>query len=182
VATAYLCVQGSLADRTLRAHEESFRRRLQAVAPGDAQALALIRADQAAFEDAYRFNGRRFYVLNVAKPLISSAMALLGFYITYAAYRAFRVHSREAAVMLVAALIVVLGRDPIGAWLTRSPAASPRPWLNWISLPNWAEFVVNFLSNAFQRGVGFGLSIAVLAVALRIWLGRERGLVEPPQL
>lgn len=184
--TFALCLQGSLSDRRVRDYEDSFHRRLgQAEQETDPvardAAVSAIRADYDAFMTQYRFNGRRFFVLNAYKPLVATAMALLGFYITFAAYSAFRFSGRDAAVMMLAAVIVVLGRDPIGAWLTAGLESSKSPWVAWISLPRAAEFVVNTLSAAFQRGLQIGLGVAVIAVSYRIMIGRERGLIEPPR-
>jgi len=183
-ATVALCLQGTFADRRLRTHDESFRERLAAAAqadyPNDAErtaAIAAIQRDYDAFLSAYRFNGRRFFVLHVFKPLVASAMALLGFYITYAAYRAFRLHSRDAAVMMLTATLVIIGRDPIGVWLTHRLHDAG---LTAIDLRQWANYTVVTLSGGFQRGLQSGLCVAVLAVSLRIWLGREPGVIDPP--
>jgi len=93
---------------------------------------------------------------------LSSAMfSLLAFYMASAAYRSFRVHNLEAALMMAAALAIMLGQIPLGYWLS-ADAPQVRNWLmTWISTP------------AF-RGIAFGAMVAGLAMAVRMWLSLEK--------
>ena len=129
-------------------------------------------ADQA----AYRFNLRDFYLNQMLNPLAASVMALLGFYITFAAYRAFRLRSAEASVMMISAAIVVVGSDPIGGWISvQLNNLFNYPWLN---LPQLADLNNRVVNSGMQRGLWIGIHIAILAVALRLILGVERGMFE----
>lgn len=106
---------------------------------------------------------KRIYSLFFDSLFISlgSAMfALLGFYIAAAAYRAFRIRSFESGLMLLAAVIVMLGQIPFGLWLY-SDLPSIRLWL--MEVPSAAAF----------RAIKFGASIALLGMALRMWLSIE---------
>jgi hypothetical protein len=127
----------------------------------------LIRARQE-YCAAYRFEPRTFYVNAIRGPLEATVMSLLGFYLTYAAYRAFRIRSVEATVMMLSAAVVILGSDAFGNWLTGG-------WL-----ARAAEFDNGVLNSGMQRGLSFGISIATIAVSLRILLGLERGIVDLP--
>lgn len=122
--------------------------------------------DLQAFEDSYHFEPRRFYATYVNAPLASTVMALLGFYITYAAYRAFRLKSLEATVMMLSAAVVILGSDPVGGALSRG------------ILPAWADFDNRVIAAGMQRGLRLGIAVATIAVSLRILLGLERGIVD----
>jgi hypothetical protein len=100
-------------------------------------------------------------------PLGASMFALLAFYIAGAAYRAFRVRSLEAALMMAAALIVILGQIPQGAAYLSEDLPLVRKWL-----------LDNISTPAF-RAISFGAAIAGLAMAVRMWLSLERSPLDP---
>jgi hypothetical protein len=129
------------------------------------------------YQATYRFEPRLFYMESVYNPLVSTVMALLGFYITYAAYRAFRIRSLEATVMMLSAAVVILGSDPIGGWLSVQLNALFGGG-HAIDLPFWADLDNRVANSGMQRGLNIGISVAVIAVSLRILLGLERGLTQ----
>ncbi len=105
---------------------------------------------------------------SMLRPMGSTVFSLLAFHITTAAYRAFRVRSAEALVMIGAALIVMLGQIPIGLWLTHALPESL--WLP--SMSQWLLYVVN---TAAVRAMWFGIMLGAIATGLRYWLSLERG-------
>jgi hypothetical protein len=110
-------------------------------------------------------------VAAVYAPLYASIFALLAFFVASAAYRAFRLHSWEAAVLLVAAAVVLLGRTPIGAILT-GWLPEPLAWLRSDRLSLWLMTVPN---TAGQRAILIGIGLGVVSMSLRLILGIERG-------
>lgn len=91
-------------------------------------------------------------------PLQSTMFALLAFYIASAAFRAFRVRNLEATILLTAAVIVMLGRIPIG-----EPVFG--------GLTEWMMQVPN---GAAQRGIIIGAALGAASLSLRVILGIER--------
>ena len=132
-----------------------------ALSPEDQAALQRMRA----YQERYHFQPREFCVNYVRRPLEATVMALLGFYITYAAYRAFRLRSLEATVMMLSAAIVILGSDSLGGWLTDG------------RLTVWADFDNRVLNSGMQRGLAIGIGVATIAASLRIMLGLEKGIM-----
>jgi hypothetical protein len=102
------------------------------------------------------------------RPMGSTVFSLLAFYMASAAYRAFRVKSKEAALMMASAFIVMLGQIPIGLWLTHR-----LPECMW--LPVISEWILYIANSAAVRGMWFGMMLGAIAVGLRFWLSLERG-------
>ena len=100
-------------------------------------------------------------------PMQATMFSLLAFFIASAAFRAFRIRTIDAALLAVAALVVMIGRVPIGKLLTD---ALPEAW----QLPTWANWLLEWPQNAAKRGIAIGAGLGVMATGLRIILGIER--------
>jgi hypothetical protein len=120
-------------------------------------------------------NPLQFYITYVAMPLVATVMSLLGFYITYAAYRAFKFTSTEAGVMMLVALICMLGHDPLGNALT---SFLERTSFHFLRFPILAQFMMNFMNGAVFRALEIGIGISAIAMSIRVLLGLEKGLTE----
>ncbi len=94
-------------------------------------------------------------------PLQGTMFAILAFFIASAAYRSFRARSREAAVLLVAAMIVMMGRVPLGEFIL--PISG--------DLSAW---ILNVLNAAVRRAILIGVSLGAVALSFKIIFGVER--------
>jgi hypothetical protein len=111
--------------------------------------------------------------------LESTMFSILAFYIVSAAYRAFRIRSGEAAVLMVVALVLMMGQVPLGMAVTNWIPNHVHGFLgiDWslLRIENFSQYVLTAVNSPVQRAIGFGLGLGALAMALRIWLSLERG-------
>jgi hypothetical protein len=94
-------------------------------------------------------------------PLQGTMFAILAFFIASAAYRSFRARSREAAVLLIAAVIVMMGRVPLGEYLI--PLSG-----------DVSQWILNVLNASVRRAILIGVSLGTIALSLKIIFGVER--------
>lgn len=114
-----------------------------------------------------------FYGLIVA--LKATMFSLLAFYIVTAAYRAFKLKSGEATIMMVVAVVVMAGQVPLGTELTNSLPQVSRSWEGFFRLEHLNTWLQSWPGMGAARAIEFGAGIGSLAVALRLWLSLERG-------
>jgi hypothetical protein len=109
----------------------------------------------------------------VYDPVLATIFSLLAFFIASAAYRAFRLRSPEAAVLLASAFIVLLGRTPLGTWLSNLLPDG----LAALRLDTLAVWIMSVPNVAGQRAVLIGVALGVAAMTVRIllWRGRAEG-------
>ena len=105
--------------------------------------------------------GYKWFFDNVHVACASTMFSILAFFIASAAYRTFRARTPEAAILLVAAVIVMLGRVPIGAFISDL-------------IPQAAQWLMAVPNMAAKRGILLGISLGAIATSLRIIFGIER--------
>jgi hypothetical protein len=104
-------------------------------------------------------------------PCQATMFSLLAFFVASASYRAFRAKTPEATVLLVAAFIVLLGRTPVGVFLT---AWMPEPFSDYLHIPNLSQWIMSFPNLAGQRTIQIGIALGIISNSLRLILGIER--------
>jgi hypothetical protein len=107
--------------------------------------------------------GTVYYYLwqNMMIPLGATMFSLLAFFVASASYRAFRARNREAALLLVAATLVMIGRVPVGEFI-------------YSGLPVIADWIMNIPNTAGQRAILIGIALGTVSASLRLILGIER--------
>jgi hypothetical protein len=100
-------------------------------------------------------------------PLAATILALLAFFVVAAAFRALRVRSVATALLAGSATIVLLGRVPVGAWLT---AALPAPF----QLPSLTGWLLDVPQTAARRALLMSAALGVIGAGFRILVGIDR--------
>ncbi len=108
-----------------------------------------------------------FLFRNAYVPMNSTMFSLLAFFVASASYRAFRARTVDAALLLIAGFVVMLGRAPIGDWLT---SFMPEGW----QMSDYANWIMEIPNTAGQRAIMMGAALGVVATSLRVILGIER--------
>ena len=98
---------------------------------------------------------------NILVPAEATLFSMLAFYIASAAYRAFRVRTWLAAVLLVTAFIIMLRMVPLPGILGLSNNEVVR-WI--LAVPNMAA----------KRAIIIGVGLGAIAYSMKILLGIER--------
>lgn len=112
--------------------------------------------------------------IDMLQILDAAMFSLIAFFILSAAYRAFRIRSVEATIMMGVALVVLLGFIPLAMALT---AGLPTEGLaSNFRIENLKSWILLTVSTPALRAIDLGLGLGLLAMALRIMLGLEKGV------
>jgi len=101
---------------------------------------------------------------NMMIPMSATMFSLLAFFVASASYRAFRARHKEALMLLLAAVIVMLGQVPIGS----------AGFMEHLRLSDITQWIMAYPNMAGQRAIMIGAALGVVAISLRILLGIER--------
>ena len=119
--------------------------------------------------------GRTFLWLYAAvfAPCNATMFALLAFFITSAAFRAFRARNFEAFLMLTTAILIMLCVVPLGELLA---LAFPEPIRSSVAAAPSAikDWILDYANNAGRRAIMIGAALGAVATGLRVILGLER--------
>jgi hypothetical protein len=95
-------------------------------------------------------------------PLSGTMYGIIAFFITSAAYRAFRAKNIEATIVLVAGLAMVMYNAPVFT----------ATWPGFRTIGQWIYDIPNMATN---RAVTIGAALGAIALAVRTLMGIERG-------
>lgn len=94
-------------------------------------------------------------------PMQATVFSLLAFFVASAAYRGFKIRNLEASLLLIAAILVMIGRVPLGDFIS--------PYF-----PKVANWILTVPSMTARRGIFVGIGLGTIATSLRVILGVER--------
>jgi len=106
-------------------------------------------------------------------PLNATMFSIVAFYIVSAAYRAFRIRTVEAGILLMSAVIIMIGQVTLGqlltAWIPNENFSSN------FRVENLSNWILTRVNSPAQLAISLGIGVGTLATALRLWLSLERG-------
>jgi len=103
-------------------------------------------------------------------PMQSTMFSLLAFFVASAAFRAFRAKTKEATVLLLSAIIIMLGRVELGSVLWSYIPILPK----YFDISDIAMWINQVFTTAGQRAILLGSALGYIAVSFKILLGIER--------
>jgi len=101
-------------------------------------------------------------------PIEATMFSLLAFFIASAAYRAFRVRSARATVLLCSAVVVMLGLVP--AVENAFPAVT-----------KFSSFLLEYPNTAAKRAIMIGVALGAISVAIKNIVGIDRTILGKKQ-
>lgn len=105
----------------------------------------------------------RAFFDHVMIPILATMFSLLAFFISSAAYRAFRARNIIASLLLFAALVVMLRFNPFFPFGLGEYVAKTSSWI--MNVPNQAA----------QRAIVIGIGLGMVSTSIKVILGIERG-------
>lgn len=125
--------------------------------------------------------GRDFFFDGLLQAMDAAMFSIIAFYILSAAYRAFRVRSVEATILLASALFMMMSLLAlVDLWWNNGVNVITGPdnqahFANNFRLTEIAGFIRRSFQGPSLRAIDFGIGIGALAMGLRLWLGLEKG-------
>lgn len=110
----------------------------------------------------------------------AAMFSMIAFFILSAAFRAFRIRSVEATVLMGSALIMILSLMgavdvPWSGVIDGMTGNNPAHFLNNFKISEVAGWFQSTLQVPSLRALEFGVGLGALAMGLRLWLGLEKG-------
>ncbi len=103
----------------------------------------------------------RFLFDDMVVPLGATIFSSLIFFIVSASFRAFRARNLDATLLLIAGILIMLGKAPVGEVI-------------WAQFPALAEWIQDYPNLAGNRGILIGTGVGTVALGLRILTGLDR--------
>jgi hypothetical protein len=124
---------------------------------------------------------RDFLFDKLLQQMDAAMFSIIAFFILSAAYRAFRARSVEATILLGTALVVILSLMGLvsNTWdgIVNNLAANSanKDFIENLRITEISSWIRNTFQTPAITGIRFGIGLGTLSMAIRIWLGLEKG-------
>ena len=127
--------------------------------------------------------GRDFLFEGLLQQMDAAMFSIIAFFILSAAYRAFRARSVEATILLGTALIIILSLMGALAYKwdvglidnVSGKSGTAHDLIQNLKLSEIAKWIRGTFQTPAITGIKFGIGLGTLSMAIRIWLGLEKG-------
>lgn len=115
----------------------------------------------------------------ILQKMDAAMFSIIAFYIISAAYRAFRIRSVEATILLATALIVMLSFLPLIGQMSNQlidsmTGGDKNHILGNLRLSEIYDFIRAGFQTPAIRGIDFGIGVGALAMGVRLWLSLDK--------
>lgn len=117
------------------------------------------------------FSIQQFLFDGVFRAAQSTMFSLLAFFVASASFRAFRVKSKEAMLLMGTAFIVMLGNVPVGNMVSHFFASI---YLGFIDIAALKEWIMMYPNSAGQSAILIGAMLGYISASMKVLLGIER--------
>ena len=125
-----------------------------------------------AWSGSYEAEGSAFWWVfqYLYVPLGATMFATLAFYVSSAAFRAFRAKNVEASLLLVTALVILMAQTSTGPLLTDFLPEE----LAHFKLENVKETLISLFNTLGTRAIMIGIALGVISTSLKVLLGIDQ--------
>jgi hypothetical protein len=123
-------------------------------------------------------NWNKFYDFlfdGLYQTMDAAMFSIIAFYILSAAYRAFRIRSIEATILLAAALLVMLSLMGPFVYGWNMVVGGHGAFVDNFKIDEIATWIRKSFQEPGIRALDFGVGLGALAMGLRLWLSLEKG-------
>lgn len=113
--------------------------------------------------------GERMMFEGVFKAAQATMFSLLAFFVASASFRAFRIKSKEAGLLMISAFVVMLGNVPLGRIFTKIPLIGA-----YLDMSVIKEWIMTYPSSAAQSAILIGAMLGYITSSMKIIFGIER--------
>lgn len=123
---------------------------------------------------------RDFVFDGMLQKMDAAMFSVIAFYIISAAYRAFRIRSVEATILLCAALIMMLSLLAVvdvasNGFVDMIGGKDATSLVNNLRISEIAGFIEAAFQRPSIRAIDFGIGVGALAMGIRLWLSLDKG-------
>ena len=114
---------------------------------------------------------QQLFFIGLFNAAQATLFSLLAFFVASASFRAFRVKSFEAFLLMGTAFLVMIGNIPLGNFISSIFQAGGLDFINIVGMKEW---VMSYPGSAAQSAILIGAALGYIAAGIKILMGIDR--------